>query len=268
MEKLIQIVQHIMITAIICYLVLCVFLFFMQDRMIFYPPSIDQNTYNRFQSNEIVLINSGEKIHGWQIPVDNNASKTVLYFGGNAEDAVWMNYEAKEYEVKQVFAFNYPGYGYSEGTYGELELYEHAERTYQHIKKNLGIEDDEIIVIGRSLGSAMACYLASKNKVAGMIMITPFDSLKRVAKKHYFFMPVDYLLKYNFPTIEYMKKTDVPSLMLAAENDEIISVKMNHLNSIKKDNLNTVILDNVGHNTIQSHHKYYLYINNFIKSLE
>lgn len=236
--------------------------------MIFLPPAVDNGTYHRFEMNELTLHEDGKSISGWKKSVNSNQSKTILYFGGNAEDVVFINFEAVEYEIKQLISFNYPGYGKSEGKPSQDALYNQAQFIYQQLIEQYQVKSENIIVMGRSLGSSVASYVASRNKVAGLILITPFDSLQSVASNHYKIFPVRWLLKHAFATDQFIAEVTSPVLILAAENDEIIADKnLRNLESRLQQDAKVIRYKNVGHNTIQSHPDYYLDINNFIKTL-
>jgi len=250
------------------YLILCALLFLMQDRLIFLPAQPDKNIYSQFKANEFSFEADELKRHGWRMVVNSAAQKTLLYFGGNAEDVVYLNYEAEQLDVQQILAINHPGYGNSEGTPSQKNLYLNALNTYDYVIKEFNLDPSNIVIMGRSLGSAVASYLAANRKNAGLVLVTPFDSIANVAAEHYKYFPVKLLLKHKFSTIDFFSRITSPILVIAARKDEIITVKS--LNNVKNklgDNNEFVLYDGVGHNTIQNHYQYYDVINKFITKL-
>lgn len=249
------------------YLAICAILYLMQERLLFFPPSPVEEIYAAVKTNEISFANTDEKIHGWKISVNPQATKTILYFGGNAEDVVYFNFEAEKFNAHQAIAVNHPGYGRSSGIPSQQGLYKNSLEVYDYVVNRYRLNPENIIIIGRSLGSSVATYLASQRKSAGLILITPFDSIKNIAANQYKMFPVKLMLKHGFPTIDYIAKVKVPILMMAAEQDEIIAdTNLENLNKATGNNSRVIRYPGVGHNTIQSHHEYYGEINRFIES--
>jgi len=249
------------------YLIICGFLFLMQERLIFFPPKPVDDVYNTVKTNEISFASMGKKVHGWKISVNPQATKTILYFGGNAEDVVYFNFEAEKFNAHQAIAINHPGYGKNTGDPSQQGLYQNAIEVYDYVIEKYKLKPENIIIIGRSLGSSVATYLASKRKAAGLVLITPFDSIKNIAANQYKIFPVKFMLKHGFPTIDYIASVTTPILMVAAEKDEIIADShLQNLNQASGEKTRLIQYSGVGHNTIQNHSEYYNEINRFIES--
>jgi len=252
----------------VLYVLSCSALYFFQNKLIFFPPQPVDDVYQSVEQNEISYSLSEGQIAGWKINVSSQADKTILYFGGNAEDVVYMNFEAKEFNAQQVLAFNHPGYGKSSGKASQKSLYNNAIDIYDRLVKDNQLEAQNIVIVGRSLGSSVASFLAANRDNAGLILITPFDSIKNIASSQYKLFPVKYLIRHPFPTIDYIAQVKSPVLMLAAESDEIITTEnLNNLKHKAGENNKLVVFPGVGHNTIQTHQRYYIEINNFIDTL-
>ena len=249
------------------YLLICGLLFLMQERLIFFPPKPVDDVYNTVRANEISFAATGEKKHGWKISVNPESTKTILYFGGNAEDVVYFNFEAEKFNAHQAIAINHPGYGKNTGQPSQQSLYKNAIEVYDHGGEKYKLEPENIIIIGRSLGSSVATYLAAKRKAAGLVLITPFDSIKNIAANQYKIFPIKFMIKHGFPTIDYIASVKAPILMVAAEKDEIIADShLQNLNQASGERTRLIQYSGVGHNTIQNHHEYYNEINEFIES--
>jgi pimeloyl-ACP methyl ester carboxylesterase len=81
---------------------------------------------------------------------------------------------------------------------------------------------NNVFLFGRSLGGGVAVQLAAERPPAGVILVAPFDSLVEVAKRHYPYLPVDWMLKHRFDSIGRAPKIAVPLLCLVAADDQII----------------------------------------------
>ena len=117
---------------------------------------------------------------------------------------------------------DYRGYGSSEGAPSEGALRADALAWHDHAKHVLGSQT--IVVFGRSLGSGVAVHLAAARPVKGVILVAPYDSLVTLAKRHYPFLPVGWMLKHRFDSAGLAPRISAPLLCLVAARDEVIPV--------------------------------------------
>ena len=152
--------------------------------------------------------------------LDNNTNRLLIYFGGNSDDATNFLEIIKDIKGFDAVAFNYRGNALSKGTPSEKALYEDALAIYDKFAKN-----KEIYIIGRSLGSGVATYLASKREVKKLLLITPYDSIENVAKEKYPIFPISLLLKYKFNSKNYIEKVEAPIIIFMVKEDKTVSNK-------------------------------------------
>jgi pimeloyl-ACP methyl ester carboxylesterase len=135
-----------------------------------------------------------------------NAQVTILFSHGNAEDLGmiydWFNDLARALRVN-IMAYDYTGYGKSNGSPHEYYCYEDIEAAYRYLIEVRRLQPEQIVLYGRSLGSGPSCYLAAKTSregrpVAGVILQSPLLSAYRVAFNFRFTMVGD-----KFPNIDY-----------------------------------------------------------------
>ena len=162
----------------------------------------------------------GTRIHAWHL---KSGPTLVLYFGGNAEEVSWM-LEVARAETPGVswLLMDYRGYGQSAGAPSEKALVADALVLYDHAAKLPGIDPKRVYAFGRSLGSGVAVALAAERELAGLILVTPFDSLAAVAKRYYWYVPVDWLLRHRFDSLAVAPRQKAPLLCLIAGHDEVI----------------------------------------------
>src|SRR5690606_26402997 len=123
--------------------------------------------------------------------------------------------------VWEVHVFEYPGYGAKPGSPGEKRFAVAAREAFEA----LGTEDERpVFLLGESLGSGVACSLAAEfpERVAGLVLVTPFTSLPDVAAHHYSFFPVRWLLRDRYENAEALQGYGGPLAVLLAGRDEII----------------------------------------------
>jgi hypothetical protein len=162
----------------------------------------------------------GTRVHAWYL---KSGPQLVLYFGGNAEEVSWMiDAVLAEAPGSSWLLMDYRGYGQSEGSPSEKALVADALALYDHAAQLPGVDPKRIYAFGRSLGSGPAVALAAARPLAGLVLVTPFDSLTALAKRYYWFLPVDWMLKHRFDSIALAPRLKTPLLCLIAERDEVI----------------------------------------------
>jgi len=140
---------------------------------------------------------------------------TLLFFAGRSHDSVGLiNKLAQTYPKSQIITFNYRSYGKSEGVVNEKRILADGLKIAELVEKNYG----EYYLLGFSLGSSVAAYIASKQKVKGLFLVGAFDSIASLAKKKFKF---SMFLRYKFPTEIFVAEVEAPTYLFASENDEV-----------------------------------------------
>lgn len=121
-----------------------------------------------------------------------------------------------------IVGLNYRSYGRSSGKPSQEYLYSDANLIYDTLSKLGKIQPESLFIMGRSLGSGVATYLASTRTARGIILITPYDSMLSVAKEKYGFVPVAYLLQNTFPSNHFAEYIDTPALFVYGGMDSVI----------------------------------------------
>jgi uncharacterized protein len=167
-----------------------------QGKMIFAPQPTAPEIKARFNHNEYHFENSGIRLSGWFFK-DRIGPNTplIVYYGGNAEDIFINFHELGKFNTGAFLFMNHRGYGDSGGSPSEKALFADALAVFDHVLETEGIDPQNVVLMGRSLGSGVAVHVASHRRVAGVILVTPFDSLTHVARIHYPFLPVKWLLR-------------------------------------------------------------------------
>ncbi len=230
-----------------------------QDSLIFYrqplPEARRTDIARRFPAAQEVFLQAkdGAKLHAWHVKAGGKAP-LILYFGGNAEEVSWMIEETGNAPGFNWLLVDYRGYGLSEGAPGEAALVSDAVEWFDFATKLPGVDPSRTVVFGRSLGSGVAVALAAQRPIAQVILVTPYDSLAAVAKRYYWYLPVDLLLKHRFDSIALAPALKQPLLCLIAERDEVIpSAHGERLFEAWGGPKRKVVLQEAGHNATDAH---------------
>jgi pimeloyl-ACP methyl ester carboxylesterase len=165
----------------------------------------------------------GHKLTGIHIPADEPGKERtlILGFGGNAwnaEDAA--SYLHEMFPDADVVAFHYRGYAPSTGSPSAEALIADAPLVYDLAVER--VKPRRIIAVGMSIGSGVAAELATRRKLDGLILVTPFDSLKAVAQSMYPWLPIGQFFDHEIDAAGAIAKAKVPVAIIAAQRDEIV----------------------------------------------
>jgi alpha-beta hydrolase superfamily lysophospholipase len=208
--------RGLLLVVIGLYLIALVTAAFFSDRIIFQP----QRAGYRDRRGMLRLTSSdGAKISATYLP-NPEAVFTVLFSHGNAEDIgddqpLLERIGAAGFAV---FAYDYQGYGTSEGTASERHAYEDEEAAYNFLVQSMHVQPNRIIAFGRSVGSGPACDLASRHPVAGLILESAFTSAFRVMTGVRV-LPFD-----KFDNLRKIKLVRCPVLIIHGTEDSVISI--------------------------------------------
>ncbi len=189
----------------------------------------------------------------------------LLYFGGNAED-VYFNapHFEQHFPGHTVYLVNYRGYGGSSGAPSESALTADALRLHTV----LGERHERFGAIGRSLGSAVAVFLAAQRDLDRLALVTPFDSAAAVAKGLYPIYPVNLLLRDRYDSLAHADRIAIPTLILIAEHDRVVRPHHAHRLASAFEQVEPMVqtLPRAGHNGLSLNAEYWQALASFFKS--
>lgn len=229
----------------LCYVALCIFLFFAQRSLLYFPTP----EASLPDSASISLRTAEETLRIWSRFVDG--PDALIYFGGNAEDvSATFGTFAQALPRHALYLVNYRGYGGSTGSPSEGALFADALAVYELVHQT----HPNISLVGRSLGSGVATYLASTRKVERLVLVTPYDSIENVAKKHFPIFPISWLLKDKFNSSARVPSIGAKTLIILAEHDEIIPRESSAalIAAFPADQVRVKVIPGATHNSIGS----------------
>lgn len=166
----------------------------------------------------------GVRIHAWFVP-KAKARGTMLWFHGNAGNMGDRVAQIKTYHdrwsVSQIL-IDYRGYGKSGGQISEEGTYEDGRAAMSYLLKEKGISPGALILFGRSLGAAVAVQMATEFDAAGLILETPFTSIRDMARRHYPLIGSAYPLRIRYASIDKISRVTMPLLILHGDRDNIV----------------------------------------------
>ena len=170
----------------------------------------------------------GVTLQAWFIPSGTKQpSPTAIVFNGNAGNKAYRGSlaEALRGLGLSVLLFDYRGFGDSDGSPTERGLYEDARAVQRYVAGRSDVRADRLVYFGESLGSAVAVRLAVEHAPAALILRSPFTSLEDVGRLHYPILPVRWLLRDRFSSIDAIKSVRSPVLIVAGDRDRIVPLE-------------------------------------------
>ena len=216
--------KKVLKVLLLLYIMIGTSLYFLQERLLFHPTELSQDFQFDFNYPfEEVFLKPEKEVSINAIHFKANQPKgVILYFHGNAGDLSRWGTIAEYFVSKKydVFIMDYRTYGKSKGKLSEQAFYDDAQYCYNYLLKTYA--EEEVTVYGRSLGTAIATYIASKNNCKQLVLETPFYSILDVAKHRFPVFPLASLLNYKFPSCEYIGSVNAPITIVHGTMDAVV----------------------------------------------
>ena len=218
----------------IAYIAALVLLYFIQPSLIYYPELPSRKLQSTPQAiglsyEDISLTTKDQiKLHAWYIPniKDDKPEKVLLFFHGNAGN---ISHRLDSINIffqmgLSVFILDYRGYGNSEGKTSEKGTYMDADAAMEYLTRQRNIDLSNIIVFGRSLGGAVAAYVAERYKVSALVLESTFTSATDMASRvvPWPIFPARLMSRYKYNTAKRIPHIACPVLVVHSRDDEII----------------------------------------------
>lgn len=236
----------------VSYISAMLYIYMMQQSLLYFPTNdIDEiSSYSIPDAIDHKLTTSdGTSLQIWYAKPNNNMP-LVVYYHGNS----WhLGRRAEKFRILREMGYgfvavSYRGFGKSTGTPSKEGVLTDATAALE-FAKSLG--DYPLVVIGESLGTGIAVETLSRaqEKINALLLITPYTRISDRAQEKYWFLPVQYLLKDNYNTQDYIHDINAPIMIIHGDNDDVIphTHAENLADSIEGDK-ELIIYPGIGHN--------------------
>ena len=219
-----------LLVLFLVYASLCAYVYFAQPRLVFFPrPTIGQTPADRGLAYEDVRMNTldGETIHGWYIPV-KRAAKHVLFLHGNAGNISdrWNTIAVLNGMGHAVLIVDYRGYGYSSGRPSEAGTYLDALTAWDYLTTTRSVNPQDIVIYGRSLGGAVAVWLAAEHDPGGLIIESTFSRMVDMGAHHYPYLPARLLTRIRYDSLSRIANVHCPVFSAHSRDDETVPFEL------------------------------------------
>lgn len=235
------------------YIAGCVVLFAIQENFVFNPEKLPESYEFRTGTELDIPLKDGKQMNMLYIEdiSGDKAKGAIMYLHGNRGSIRYGIYQIRHMRDLgyDIFIPDYRSYGKTEGPiHSEQQLYQDVQEAYDYLSQNY--EEGKIILVGYSLGTAMASYLASMNDPGRLVLIAPFTSITDIKNKFLWFVP-DFLVKYKFPVKKFLADVDCPVTIVHGMEDRIVDFEFSEeLNRSYSDKVELVAAPQESHRSI------------------
>ncbi len=171
-----------------------------------------------------LAVTSKVKLEGWCArPVDAPQRRVLIYFGGRNEHVGWVSGMPTYLGPWTIYAFNYRGFGQSGGRASETTARADALKIFDEVSRLEGLGCTEMVVVGRSLGTAMAMTVAARREVSRLVLLSPFESLEQLVRQRPLLHSMRWTLRQKFDCRDDAAVIQARTAILLAAQDTRIS---------------------------------------------
>jgi len=216
-------------SAIVIYLILLTLIYINQRKLLYLP---SENNYLddpiNFTYNEFFIeVDKDVEIKSWLIEKDLKKYKTILFLHGNAGNLFNRSYKLNRLNELNlnVLIISWRSFSGNPGKPNETNLYGDAKKAVKWLNGK-GVETENIILYGESLGTGVAVEIGQTNKFNSIILESPYTSMVKAAKIYYPYLPVKFLLKDKYESEKKIKNIKTPVLIMHGKKDNIVPFYM------------------------------------------
>jgi fermentation-respiration switch protein FrsA (DUF1100 family) len=213
--------------AAVAYLLVLLLLLLLENTLIYPAPKYPLGDWEAdyFEHEDVWFTSAdGTKLHGWLVEHPRPRA-VVLYAHGNGENVAYLGPYLKQLSEElrlTIFAFDYRGYGRSEGSPQEQGILEDGAAAMEWLAKRTGRQPNDLVLMGRSLGAAVVVDLAAKHGARGLIVQNAFTTLPDAAAWHYPWAPVRWLMRNRYDSLAKIGRYRGPLLASHGTADVIV----------------------------------------------
>lgn len=176
-----------------------------------------------------IELDDGTKLHGWYFPVADSKKTVIVHHGQGGNVTLYLSTpEVFHNSGASCLMYDYEGFGRSEGTPSNAAVQRDAEAAYWFIRNNKKVAPENIVHCGLSLGTGAASFIATKQPCAGVILISPYLRLSKVAVRILPILAIYPSFAFPQPDIgseEFAKTKTVPLLIVHSTNDPALPIE-------------------------------------------
>lgn len=215
----------------VMFIILSVTVYIAQEYVIFFPNKSEQDSQTLTHQQKFKAITIQNQYKGW-LKSDEQDDTIIVYFGGNAQNTASTFLEFDELgifdsmEHISFLSIDYPSYGESTGSLSQASIFQMADDVIKYVKETF--PDKKIDIIGYSIGTGIASYVAANNPPDKFVLIAPYNNGQDLFNTYFpiFYGPLTYLIRYPLSSDAYVKQISCDTLILSSTADSIVPIQL------------------------------------------
>jgi pimeloyl-ACP methyl ester carboxylesterase len=255
--SLLRLLKRFSIAVACLYLIACIALYFGQGMLTYFPRPL----LFKPDARDIEISAKDATLHGWV--VNPGQQQALIYFGGNGESVERdIDLFRRAAPASSVYLVPYRGFGANAGKPTEAGLFADALVIDDWVRT----QHAHVSVMGRSLGSGIATWVASRRPTDKLVLVTPFDSILNIARERYPIFPVAPFLKDRYESWRYAESVKAKVLVVLASDGQVVPrTRSEALIAHFPEKPEVVVIPHSGHNNIHDSAAYVNAIANFMR---
>lgn len=223
-----RIAKIVLAVVVIIYLAAVAAMYVMQRDLVFYPAfeRVLPSDVGMNAIEEVTLTTpAGEQLYSWHAKADAG-NPTILFFHGSSDSISRRLGEYIQPLMERgygVFMLGYPGYGGSDGNPSEDAFIEAALLSYNYLRDS-GIDANNIVLYGESMGTAVAVQVAAKEDAKAMVLEAPMSSISEIGQILFPYLPMRMIITDSFMSTEYIADVNMPLLIIHGTADDVVPI--------------------------------------------
>jgi fermentation-respiration switch protein FrsA (DUF1100 family) len=219
---------------LVAYLLLILGMMFLETWLVYPAPPVAAGDWKAtWLEHEDVWFESadGTKLHGWFVP-KSDSTRAILYCHGNGEFVAFnaeLAAQLRDALNASVFLFDYRGYGHSAGRPSEAGCIADGRAAQLWLANRMKAKPSDLILMGRSLGGAVAIALASESGAKALVIENSFSTMIDVAAMHYRWLPVRWVMKNRYDSLARIRNFSGPLIQCHGTDDRLVPIAMARL---------------------------------------
>ena len=248
-------IRRVLLTFVVCVAACLLVLWLAQRSLIYFPHGrvpAPADVGLRSVALASFTTDDGVELEAWFVPAgEPSADRTIVVFNGNAGNRAHRATLAASLAARgfATLLVDYRGYGGNPGLPSERGLYRDARAALKYLASRGDVNMSRVVYFGESLGAAVAVELATEFQPSALILRSPFSSLTAIGAHHYPPLPVRWLLRDRYPSIDRIGRLTCPVLVIAGTDDRVVPLADTQLLfDAARDPKEMLVIDDVDHN--------------------
>jgi len=224
----VRMIWTVLASMVAAYAGVLILVYVFQSRLVYFPETgravaATPQAYGLRFEPVTIETEDNERLSAWWVPAEN-ALGAVLFFHGNAGNISHrLDYLAMFHRLGySTLIVDYRGYGASTGSPSEEGTYRDARASWDYLRHARAARDRDIVIVGESLGGAVAAWLAAREEPRAVVLASTFTSVPDLGAQVYPFLPVRLISRFSYDTLAAVKAIRSPLLVAHSRNDDII----------------------------------------------